>query len=385
MRLPKSPLAALAARGRRHELAIRIMLVLAAALLLAGALLWLRRPRLVQFEYLVFGTRARIPLLARNDDDVAAAQQDIGRLFVYDHRTWHPWEPSELTRLNDALAHGRAYRVPADVADMIRRAQAGFAQSDGLFNAAAGRLIGLWGFHTNRYPVQTLAPSAEQIRGVLAAQTDMSDIHVSMDGTISASNSAASLDLNGLAEGYAAAQVQQLLTRHDIHHALIYIGGFVLAMGRHGQRPWRVGVGAPSGVLGHVELGDGEALSSSGDYQRHRASSPDLGHIVDVRTGWPQRTSAAASVISDDPVFADIAATALMVAGPDGFARLAERMHLDCALLLGHDGALYITPGMLQRLRTGTAPPIMHTIPRPTSSCRHADGRRRDVVLPTGF
>jgi FAD:protein FMN transferase len=366
-------------------LAGRIALVLVAALLLAGALLWLRRPHPAQFEYLVFGTRARIELLARNDDDAEAAQRDIGRLFVYDHRTWHPWEPSELTRLNDALAKDHSYRVPADVADMIRRAQSGFVQSDGLFNAAAGRLIGLWGFHTSRYPVQALAPSPEQVDALLAAHPGMNDIHIGMDGTVSTANSAVSLDLNGLAEGYAAAQVRHLLIRHDIHDALIYIGGFVLATGRHGDQPWRVGVSAPSGVLGSVALGDGEALSSSGDYQRHRASSSDLGHIVDTRTGWPQRASAAASVISDDPVLADMAATALMVAGPQGFQRLADHMQLNCALLLGHDGVLYITPGMLGRLHMDAEAPITHTIARPASGCRSNEGQRQDVVLPTGF
>ncbi|MFC4527156.1 FAD:protein FMN transferase [Dyella halodurans] len=372
---------------RPREIATRLLLVLAAALLLAGLLLWLRRPQLIQSEFLVFGTRARLELLARNRDDAEAALQEIGRLFVYDHHTWHPWEPSELTRLNEALARGESYRVPAVVADLIRRAQQGYTQSDGLFNAAAGRLISAWGFHTSNYPVQTPAPAAAQVRTLLASHPGMDDVRITRDGSISATNPDVSLDLNGLSEGYAAAQVRQLLARHGIHDALVYIGGFVLALGHNDSQSWRVGVSAPSGVLGSIDLDDNEALASSGDYQRHRAGAVDLGHIVDTRTGWPQRASAATSVLSDDPVFADIAATALMVAGPAGFQQLADHMHLSCALLLGHDGVLYITPGMLARLHGSPPAAGLLIIPQPSSDCRRGARGDRDegVVVPEGI
>ncbi|MBN8923059.1 MAG: hypothetical protein BGP10_02690 [Rhodanobacter sp. 68-29] len=365
---------------RLSTLAIRTGLVLAAFVALAGLFLWLRPLQRVEGEFLVFGTRARIELLTASRDDADAALTDIGRLFVHDHRTWHPWEPSELTRLNAALAQGHSRRVPPDVVDLIRRAQLGFVQTDGLFNAAAGRLIGAWGFHTSRYPVQTAAPSNGEVRTLLDERPDMDDVHIAPDGSVSADNPAVSLDINGLSEGYASAQVRQLLRRHDIDHALIYLGGFVMALGRNGNQVWRVGINAPSGVLGSIALGDGESLASSGDYQRHRASASDLGHIIDTHTGWPQRASAATSVLSNDPVDADIAATALMVAGPAGFEHLAEHMQLNCALLLGHDGKLYLTPGMRARLHTDFPAAAIRIVPRPSTDCRTGGGQ--PVVIP---
>lgn len=370
----------------RLKAMLRAGFVIAIFALLTGLFLWLRPLRPAQGEFLVFGTRARIELLAPSRDDADAALEDIGRLFIHDHHTWHPWEPSELTRLNDALARGHAYRVPADLADLIRRAQLGFGQTDGLFNAAAGRLIGAWGFHTSRYPVQTAAPSDADVKTLLDERPDMDDVHIAADGSISATNPSVSLDINGLSEGYASAQVRTLLARHGIHHALIYLGGFVMAVGRSNGQTWRVGVSAPAGVLGSIDLDDGESLASSGDYQRHRASSADLGHIVDTRTGWPQRASAATSVLSDDPVYADIAATALMVAGPAGFQHLADHMQMNCALLLGHDGKLYITPGMRARLHTTLPAAVLRIIPRPSTDCRQGDGSAgQPVVVPTGL
>lgn len=358
-------------------------LMLATVGLLTVLFLGLRPARPVQGEFLVFGTQARIALITPDRDAAETALAEIGRLFAHDHRSWHPWEPSDITRLNEALAQGRSYRVPADVADLIRHAQAAYIQTDGLFNAAAGRLIDAWGFHTSRYPVQTTAPPGQTVDALLAARPTMDDVEVADDGTVTATNPAVSIDINGLSEGYAAAQVAQLLPRHGIDDALVYLGGFVMAVGRHEGRRWRVGVNAPGGVLGHVDLAGGESLASSGDYQRHRAASADLGHIMDTRTGWPQRGSAATSVLSDDPVFADIASTALMVAGPHGFQQLAHHMQLNCALLLGHDGTLYLTPGMRNRLHV-RADIAVQIIPRPSTDCRRGLPAR-PVVLPSSL
>ncbi|HET6553725.1 MAG TPA: hypothetical protein VFG49_09325 [Dyella sp.] len=92
--------------------------------------------------------------------------------------------------------------------------------------------------------------------------------------------------------------------------------------------------------------------------------------------------SAAASVILDDPTLADMASTALMVAGPEGFRQATGRMGLGCALLLGHDGILRLTPGMKTRLhgiRTGL---IQAVSPGPARRCRIQDGQVPEAVLP---
>jgi thiamine biosynthesis lipoprotein len=209
----------------------------------------------------------------------------------------------------------------------------------------------------------------------------MRDVHVANDGTVSASNTAVSLDLNGLAEGYAAGQISQILAKHGINHALIYIGGFVLAVGDNEGRPWQVGLNSPAGVMARVTLHEGEALSSSGDYVRHRATQGEGGHIIDTRQGRPQRMSSAASVILNDPTLADMASTALMVAGPAGFQRATERMHLGCAMLLGHDGILRVTSGMRLRLSASGVTTPMEVLPGPALDCQPADTRPPRVVI----
>lgn len=332
--------------GLTRVVTVSLLLVIVAT----GLLLWLRPDNQSEAEYLVFGTRARVQLRAPSREQADAALSEIGRTLARDHRAWHAWEPSELTRLNADLEAGKSRRVPADLARMIVEAKRGYRLSGGLFNPAAGKLIGAWGFHTSRYPVESPAPRPVQVQALLQAAPGMDEVQVAADGTVSSQNPALALDLNGLAEGFAALQVRELLRRHGIDEAMIYIGGFVLAVGENGREPWRIGINAPEGVLGMVELRDGEALSSSGDYQRRRTGTQAAGHIIDARAGRPQRASVATSVVSQDPVLADMAATALMVAGPENFERQVTAMGLSCALLLGHDGTLHITEPLRQRL-----------------------------------
>jgi len=61
------------------------------------------------------------------------------------------------------------------------------------------------------------------------------------------------------------------LRKQGIRNALVNIGGNVLALGQHGKRPWRVGIQHPRkpGALATLELRDGEAIGTSGDYQRY--------------------------------------------------------------------------------------------------------------------
>lgn len=340
----------------------RLLAVLSLVAVIASAMAWMRPVETAEAEYLVFGTRARIVIRTRDRERAESALSAIGALLARDHRTWHAWEPSELTRLNGALARGRSHAVPPDLLEMIRAAQRGHALSEGLFNAAAGKLIGAWGFHTSDYPAHGQAPSGMQVRHLVAHAPSMDDIRIDAEGTVSSRNTSAQLDLNALAEGYAAQQVRDLLAARGLDDALVYIGGFVLARGQEADQPWHVGVRGPDGLLGSVWMRDGEALSSSGDYLRRRSDAQG-GHIVDPRSGRPQRISAATAVLTDDPVLADMAATALMVAGPAGFDRLAARMGLGCALLVTTDGRLHVTRAMLTRLADIPArmPRVVHS------------------------
>ncbi|MBD9367116.1 FAD:protein FMN transferase [Xanthomonas sp. XNM01] len=325
--------------------------LLALAALASVAILWLRPARSFQAEYLVFGSHASVQLRSTEAARAEDALDRIGQLLREDHRDWHAWEPGALTELNAALAAGHAQRPPDTLLALIREARRGHALSGGLFNPAAGRTFAAWGFHTSDYPVRTAAPDARAIGRLQQAHASMDDIVIADDGMVSSRNPAVALDLNALSEGFAAGQIRDLLRDARIDDALIDVGGFVLALGDDGGTPWAVGVRGGEGLLATLQLRDGEGLASSGDYQRRRAGgSTANGHIIDPRAGRPQRASVAASVLGRDPVLVDMAATALMVAGPDRMDRVANDMGVACVALQAHDGTLHLSQAMQARL-----------------------------------
>lgn len=360
--------------GAAMRLALAVAVVIGA---IAALRLWPpSSATLHRAEFHVFGSIASIQVRSNDIDIAAAALADVGALLNHDHQAWHAWRPdSALGRINTSIAAGEPADAPADLADMIRRAQEGYRLSGGIFNAAMGRLIGAWGFHASAYPLTSAAPGDEEIAELVHAAAAMEDITVGPDNRIASRNPNVALDLNGLAEGYAAQQVAELLASRGMNDALISIGGDVLARGEAGGRPWTVGVRAPEGgVLGQVSLHDGEALSSSGDYLRYRQTGQGReGHILDPRQGRPQRKTAAVSVLSDDPVLADMAATALTVAGPEGFEQTARRMGIGCALLVARDGSLHITPAMRSRLTLVQPPPAIRPAASTGRDCRRPD------------
>ncbi|MFY2763642.1 FAD:protein FMN transferase [Arenimonas sp. MALMAid1274] len=322
--------------------------LLAAALLL-GACTRGEPPRVETLH--VFGSTTEIELRDATPEQSQAALAEISALLNRRHREWHAWEPSELTRINAAFAAGRPAEAPPSVLDLIRRAQPLSDASEGLFDPAIGGLIAAWGFHTSSYPVLTPPPSPDTLAAWRAQRPRLADVTV-VGNQVRSRNPRVQLDFGALAEGVAVADAIEVLVRHRIRHALVGMGGDVMALGDGDGKPWRVGLRDPfGGVLGSIELADGEALFSTGNYSKFRESPSGArwSHILDPRTGYPARGAAAVVVLHRDPLLADAGATALFVAGPSGFERLARRMRLACALMVTEENELLITTAMTAR------------------------------------
>ena len=127
------------------------MLFLAAILLSACA----RPPQLHQREAFVFGTRVEVSVWGESADKAAQALAAVLAEFDRLHRLLHAWQPSELTTLNEAIARGEGnIAVSAELTFLLKDAADIAARSDQLFNPAIGRLVALWGFHSDEFRPQ---------------------------------------------------------------------------------------------------------------------------------------------------------------------------------------------------------------------------------------
>ena len=183
----------------------------------------------------------------------------------------------------------------------------------------------------------------------------MSDITITKD-VVSSANKSVQLDLGGYAKGYALDRAAEILRRQGIHNALINIGGNILALGQPGKRAWRVGIQHPrkSGALASLELHDGEAIGTSGDYQRYfMLNGKRYCHLIDPQSGHPVQGVQAVTVLTHGlraGVLSDVASKPLFVSGPAGWRAAATRMDLQEAMLVDAEGVIHLTGAMQKRL-----------------------------------
>ena len=336
-----------------HRLALWL-LTTGLALLLAGC----QREQLHQQESYVFGTRVEVITWGTPEREARAATAAVLQEFDRLHRAYHAWEPSELTALNAALARGETATVSDELAAMLKDAQRIAATGDELFDPALGALVALWGFHTDTFvPVR---PDPDKLAALLAARPRMSDLVI--DGNrVSSRNPAVQLDLGGYAKGYALDRAAAILREQGVTNALINIGGNVLALGRKGDQPWRIGIQHPRepAPLATLPLYDGEAVGTSGDYQRYfMLDGVRHAHLLDPRTGQPARGTQSLTILLTPKgaageavgTLSDAASKPAYLAG-DGWREQTRRFGIEHALRVSDDGRVEVTKALRARLQ----------------------------------
>jgi len=308
-------------------------------------------PREYHQDFYVFGTLVGVTVWDGDDARTHAAFNELQQRFQGMHRDWHAWEPGMLTEINDAFARGEAATATEDILLMIRRAQEYESASGGRFNAAIGGLIRLWGFHTSDYPVLGPPPSAEAIEEWL--QQEPSSLDVRIEGaTVRSVNPAVMLDFGGIAKGHAIDIACSILRERGIGNAIVNAGGDLRAIGSHGERPWNIAVRSPGGgVVASIETGRDEAIFTSGNYERFRQDVKErYPHILDPRTGWPVTDLSSVTVITDEGILADAAATAITVAGLADWLEVARNLGTGAVMLIDEHGVVHMTRAMSERV-----------------------------------
>ena len=97
--------------------------------------------------------------------------------------------------------------------------------------------------------------------------------------------------------------------------------------------------------MASIDMEDALCVFTSGSYERYYEYDGQVyHHILDPRTGYPARHTRSVTVIAEDPVLADAAATALFVAGPEHWTDIAASMNIQHVLLLDDKETVYLTP-----------------------------------------
>ena len=220
---------------------------------------------------------------------------------------------SELSRLN-ARADAGPVVVSPDLFRVITKAQEIAGETEGSFDVTIRPLADLWGFIWKEYR----RPTAEQLNKVLP-QVNYRLVQLDAEKrTVHFREAGVSLDLGGIAKGYAVDCAIEKLRSLDVTNAMVKAGGDLRVIGAPpGQTNWIVQLEDPrkEGRRSKVRLRDA-ALSTSGNYENYfEIGGVRYSHILNPRTGWPVQGIAACTVIAPTCMESDAMATACFVHG----------------------------------------------------------------------
>jgi len=265
---------------------------------------------------------------------------------------------SDISRIN-AYACLKPTEVSPETIRLIEESIKFSRITQGAFDITVCPLMQAWGFEEKykRHP-----PDLEQIKEALDKVGYRNINILKQEQSVFLAQPAMSLDLGGIAKGYAVDKAIAVLRQEGIKNALVNAGGDIYALGVRGKnRKWRVAVQHPrknQAVLAMLELED-KAVATSGDYQKYiEISGRRYSHIINPESGNPcSEVPASVTVLAGDCLAADALATSIFVLGPKKGIDLVNRLEnteaivaafpqdkLGISLSQGLKGKLKVTP-----------------------------------------
>ena len=299
-----------------------------------------------------FGGRVDVTIVSLPNEQARSAVAALEEDFSLMEANWNPYFDSPLARANALLATGEHFAAPPCVLPLIEHSRELAVLSEGLLNTTNGGLIKLWGFDTQ--DTQNFRPpEPDAIAAQVAAAPTIEDIKLDRF-FLSSSNPAAYLDFTGFMKGYALDHAALHLRELGILNTMINAGGDLHVTGSRAGHPWHVTIRRPNGtgVLATLDIQGDDSIITVGAFEDYRTWKGTHYHsILDPRTGWPAEGIRAVTVIHPEATLAHAAATALFIAGPKDWPRIAARMGVEEVLLTDSEGVLHITPQARSRLR----------------------------------
>ena len=245
-------------------------------------------------------------------------------------------------------AGGSPVKVTSETFHVIEEAVRCGSITKGAFDITIGPLMDLWGFGTSN-PTIPSAPEIEQACSLVG--WELVELN-SENMTVRLPVQGMSIDLGGIAKGYAAEEGARVLKEYGISHALIDAGGNIVTVGsRPDGEPWRIGIRNPRGEGAEDTIGPtlhvvNGAVATSGDYERFFIhDGKRYHHILHPGTGMPVQTVSGVTVMAKDSLHADMLSTAVFALGPDEGMELIETLDGVSAMIVDANGNTLFSNG----------------------------------------
>lgn len=310
------------------------LLMTAVILCTAGCSEFSRKP--LTFTGTALDTVINIQIYDSHDEELA--RHCLEMCNEYEAKFSRTIETSEIAQIN--AAGGAPVEVSDDTIKLIKKGIYYCDMSDGAFDITIGSVTSLWDFKAD-----DPAPPAPE--AIAEAVTHVNYRKISIDGnTVRLLDPAAKLDLGAIAKGYIADRIKEYLRDEGVRHALINLGGNVLAIGgKQDGNPFNIGVQKPFNEGGDpitsVRINN-KSVVTSGTYQRYFEKDGILyHHILNSSSGNPCNNGLnSVTIITDSSLTADALSTTCFLLGPDAGMKLVNQLDNVDAIFINTDNEL---------------------------------------------
>jgi len=248
-------------------------------------------------------------------------------------------DSSEISAINRASGY-HPVKVSEETLEMVKRAQAYCKKYNGVFDITIGPLSDLWGFSSEK---EIILPNDKTIKS-LEKLVNYKYLEINeKDTTIFLKKKGMSIDLGGIAKGYAIDRGSEVLKKWGITNFILNAGGDIYVSGvKDKETLWKVGIKHPrktNDLVAEFNLKD-YAVATSGDYERFKIiNGIRYHHILNPATGYPGRLSQSSTVLAPTAEEADATATYVFLIG---WEKALTDNKLDYPLLIvSSDGTIH--------------------------------------------
>ncbi len=259
-------------------------------------------------------------------------------------------EDSEISRVNHSAGE-HPVEVSEDTFRIIERAIYFSRLSEGAFDITSGVLSRLWSIGKR----QEYIPDDSKIKEAQKLISWESIKMYTKPYRIALEKHGQSIDLGGIAKGYAADKTKSILIQHGITDALINFGGTVISVDQgndNNETPRNVGIQSPYDKMssfGTLFIKDA-AVVTSGVYEKYfMKNGIRYHHILHPKTGYPADAGLiSATLIGNSAMDLDALATIFILLGLEKGMSVLKDCKADGIFITGA-GEIFITEGIRDR------------------------------------
>ncbi|MBI5185193.1 MAG: FAD:protein FMN transferase [Nitrospinae bacterium] len=293
----------------------------------------------------IMGTIVNITIVDSNEKDAAVKiEEAFDEIRRIEGLMMRMKPTSDATKINASAGEGPV-KVNPETLQVIMDSLPATSLTSGKFDITIGPLTSLWDFENNGK--REFVPSADEIQAARSL-VGIKDLEIdSVSSSVFLKRKGMTLDLGGIAQGYAADQAVKLLKSKGIKSGIVDISGDILLFGHKPDGSvWRTGIQHPrkeKEILAVLELTD-KAVVTAGDYEHYFIKDGvRYHHIIDPDTGYPAGECQSVTIVTDKTVYADSVDDGIFILGPEkGMELINSRNDMD-GFIVAKDGKILVS------------------------------------------